>query len=66
MYLNPDKNQQIKRYFFYKLMKLLMTNVNTKTENELQNKVAAFMIEMLKSKGIELRNSDDAYNKSDL
>lgn len=66
MYLNPDKNQLIKRYFFYKLMKLLMTNVNTKTENELQNKVAAFMIEMLKSKGIELRNSDDAYNKSDL
>ena len=66
MYLNPDKNQQIKRYFFYKLMKLLMTNVNTKTENELQNKVAAFMIEMLKSKGIELRNSDDPYNKSDL
>lgn len=66
MYLNPDKNQLIKRYFFYKLMKLLMTNVNTKTENELQNKVAAFMIEMLKSKGIELRNSDDPYNKSDL
>lgn len=66
MYLNPDKNQQIKRYFFYKLMKLLMTNVNTKTENELQNKIAVFMIEMLKSKGIELRNSDDAYNKSDL
>lgn len=66
MYLNPDKNQQIKRYFFYKLMKLLMTNVNTKTENELQNKIAVFMIEMLKSKGIDLRNSDDAYNKSDL
>ena len=66
MYLNPDKNQLIKRYFFYKLMKLLMTNVNTKTENELQNKIAVFMIEMLKSKGIELRNSDDAYNKSDL
>ena len=43
-----------------------MTNVNSKSENELQKKIALFMIEMLKSKGIDLRNSDDQFNKLDL
>jgi hypothetical protein len=47
-------------------MKLLMTNVNTKSEIVLQNKVATFMIEMLKSKGIQLKNSDYSFNKLDL
>jgi hypothetical protein len=43
-----------------------MTNVNTKSECELQNKLAAFMIEMYKSKGIDFKNCEDAYNKSDI
>lgn len=37
-------------------MKLLMTNFNIKSEIEVQNKLALFLIEILKSKGIDLKN----------
>lgn len=33
-----------------------MTNVNSKSEIEVQNKLALFLIEILKSKGIVLKN----------
>ena len=53
------------------MMKLLMLNIKTNSEIQLQNKLAVYLIEMFKSKGIFLKStafSDEvsqSMNKSD-
>lgn len=64
-YLNPEQQPQVKRYFFYKLMKILMLNISKKSEIELQNKLAVFLIEVYKIKGIQLKQNQNTIQNED-
>jgi len=62
--LNFQKKEYIRRYHFYKLMKILMININKLTENEMYQKIARYFVKWYDKNGIVLSQKVGILNRN--